>query len=1731
MSTLQQYSRRKIISRSPSLLFFRMAPLWMTAALVGMAGNAAAQNLYWDTNNAAAGSGTTTPVSWTASSTTWNANNTAANTNTPAAWVPGSVAVFSAGTDFGATTAYTVNVTGTMSLAGLTVEDGAPTIAGGTLSSSVTTLPLTVNASRSGIVSSAIAGTNISKAGAGALTLSGTNTFTGTVNVPTGTGVLQFNSNAATGTAAGAYMTVSGTGILSGGFNIDQSFLNKITSGSTGVVAIGADASHPLNLSGLSSTFFGAAGGARTYWGTLTPQTGGYRLGGGNNELIVNTSLSGSNNLVVGGGNVVRLTPQQAKLANTFTGNITIQDTALLRIYENGALPVTANTSIAATGGILQFLHSNNNTYNFNRALGTEANQVQILGGSSGFASQDGRVNINLGGAGSTIQWGSATFNPSTFQLNGSSGGNSIIRFANGIDANGANRVIQVNAGFTYLDGVLSNSAGTGGFEKGAGGTLVLTANNTFNGTFIAGAGTTQIGANGTTGSISANIDLNNTNNPTLRFQRSDALTYSGNITNSGTGSLTLEKAGAGTLTLTGSNTTRGVTRLQSGTLNLDFGGAGAPANDILNNSANLSALNTRGGHLTVTGATGAANSQRFNGYLVDGGHSNLTATPTGGGSVTVSLGAITRTGAGFNDGLGTANFSTTGLFTTSTANTNGILSGYLTVANTDWAANNGAGNIVALSSYTANTWAAGNNTDITTSAGASAATTNSLRYAAGSNTVTLTGANTLQSGGLLVTSGAGASSLAGSAGNTITSGTDSLNIHQHSATDFTVSAPVVGNIGIAKSGTGTAILSGAGNFTGGGANNRVIVNDGKLSLTGSFAAAATNTFVHRGDLEITGNSGTALYTTGTSSIGFRNGDVGTLTLKGVNPTDFGLQQNGDLNLADLHGSTGILNIVSGTHSTLNLFVGKGGNGTGTVNHTGGTLQTGGTGTAADWRIGGNTAADTETTGTYNLSGGTLINTARNFQIGAWGNGSIVQTGGTALISQGGGVPVIGRFGGSTGLWSVTNGIVSQAPTAANSMTTNTGVNLTQTALIVGEEGNGTLQVDTGASVTLENITLGYQGGRGTVDHNAGTVTTTGTLPWSRAAGNPSVLPGVSFGAIQVRGTGVYNLNGGTLNTPSISAGAGSGTFNFNGGTIVPTANQPTFVQGNVTTQVNSGGAIINTNGFNIGIAAELKHAGSGTDGGLTKSGNGTLTLSDAATYNGATTITGGTLKLEAAATSLPVAAKFQFDASSVSNLTLSGNQVTGWTNLGTAAGNNGTSLGTTNPTYNAAGLNGLGTVVFDTPVTGVVGQQRIETTGNTGIAGAAARTLISVMARSNNGSVFVNTGNAGTSLQAFGVSSEAGGAFAYGWGHPTNDAATGARANNTFEILANRYTGTQIEQYINGALMDISNNTALTLATTDTTLQIGSRHNAANNGTFGGGQGSVAEVLMFDSNLSDADLAAVTRYLNAKWFNIGATQNILPASTPVALSGTGILDLNGVNQEIGSLNGAATTSVLLGGGTLRVGNLNTLSDMNGNITGSGQLIKVGTGLLSLDGANSISGGVSVNDGTLGGTGSVTTTDASITFAAGTVLSPGNSPGTLTFDLGAGELDLSAQVAGSATAALAFELGATSGGGVSDLVVLSSGTLDVGSGTLNFDDFDFTALSGFGPGSYVLFDTNTSIAGTLGASLSGTVSGLDATLALADGTNDLVLNVVPEPSSAAAALAGLGVLAMRRRRR
>lgn len=225
-------------------------------------------------------------------------------------------------------------------------------------------------------------------------------------------------------------------------------------------------------------------------------------------------------------------------------------------------------------------------------------------------------------------------------------------------------------------------------------------------------------------------------------------------------------------------------------------------------------------------------------------------------------------------------------------------------------------------------------------------------------------------------------------------------------------------------------------------------------------------------------------------------------------------------------------------------------------------------------------------------------------------------------------------------------------------------------------------------------------------------------------------------------------------------------------------------------------------------------------------------------------------------------------------------------------------------------------------------------------------------------------------------------------------------------------------------------------------------------------------------------------------------------------------------------------------------GGLNTTT-LSGTIGGAGGIDKRFVGNLILTGDNTYAGTTTVtsgtllvngthtgggayavsNNGTLGGTGAISA--SGVTFgSAGKLSAGGFGTGTLSFNLGAGSLDLSAiDTAGS----LLFDLGAV---GASDTIALSSGTLNIG--TLNFSDFSFNVSEGFGVGEYVLFDASSTIVGSILQS-SGTVGGLAATLSLDNVNHNIVLTVsaIPEPGAFAvlAGVAALGCVLGRRSRR
>src|SRR5205823_5625479 len=139
---------------------------------------------------------------------------------------------------------------------------------------------------------------------------------------------------------------------------------------------------------------------------------------------------------------------------------------------------------------------------------------------------------------------------------------------------------------------------------------------------------------------------------------------------------------------------------------------------------------------------------------------------------------------------------------------------------------------IVGKATYGTNVYAAGTNTDVTTSATVIGITTNSLRFNSGNVTLTLSGTNTLQSGGILVTPSAAGGTITG--GTLSSPGSGELLVHQYSATPFVINSALVASF-VTKTGPGTLVLSGANpGLTGG-----VSVNRGSLTLTTTAAVAS----------------------------------------------------------------------------------------------------------------------------------------------------------------------------------------------------------------------------------------------------------------------------------------------------------------------------------------------------------------------------------------------------------------------------------------------------------------------------------------------------------------------------------------------------------------------------------------------------------------------------------------------------------------------------------------------------------------------------------------------------------------------------------------------------------------------------------------------------------------------------------------------------------------------------
>ena len=268
----------------------------------------------------------------------------------------------------------------------------------------------------------------------------------------------------------------------------------------------------------------------------------------GNAELIVFTpqSLTISSVIADPSGGMTSLTKAgSATLVltgnNTYSGGTTINAGTL----QVGSIPAAAALGIVADNAVLAFNLSSPAT--FSGAVG-----------GPGCLVQSGTSILTL--VGNNTYTGSTVISAGTLQIgNGSSGatiaGSSLL--------NNGSLIFNHNDLLEY-DGVIS---GSGDLTQTGGGTLILTANNTYNGGTTISSGTVQVGNNTPSGSLGTGPV---TVNDTLVFNRSDSPTFSGLIGGSGT----VVQNAQGVLVLTGTNNAAGGTVISAGTLQVGSGGA-----------------------------------------------------------------------------------------------------------------------------------------------------------------------------------------------------------------------------------------------------------------------------------------------------------------------------------------------------------------------------------------------------------------------------------------------------------------------------------------------------------------------------------------------------------------------------------------------------------------------------------------------------------------------------------------------------------------------------------------------------------------------------------------------------------------------------------------------------------------------------------------------------------------------------------------------------------------------------------------------------------------------------------------------------------------------------------------------------------------------------------------------------------------------------------------------------
>jgi fibronectin-binding autotransporter adhesin len=1027
----------------------------------------------------------------------------------------------------------------------LTIQNGS------TLSSTVATGSNFVGGANGANATMTVTGPGTSWSTAAGIIVGGATSATGTLNIANGASV------SAGGNFSLGQGNIGGTGVLNltGG--------STLTSGLATLFAI-SGSNTTANISGVGSRW--------NVNGAMNVGRGLGGSGGGSGTLnVTNGGAVAATGIISIGGN---------NLSGTGTGTATVSGAG-------SQLSTSSALNIGAFGS---------GTLTVSNGATATANTVAMTAAAASTAT------LNVSG-GSTLSTGALTAGPGTSQANfdgatlRASASNTA--FVSGFTGTGLN----IAAGGLTLDtGAFNVTAaspfsGVGALTKTGTGTAVFTGNSTYTGGTTISAGTLQLGNGGTSGSIAGNV----TNNGTLAFDRSDTVSYAGQI--SGTGAV--NQIGTGTTVLSGANTYAGGTSITAGTLQVS-----ADAN--LGNASG--ALTVDGGTLSNTAAFTSARAVTLgtNGGTFDT-QANLSLSGTIGGT-----GALTKTGTGTltltgSNAYAGGTFLNAGTVAVSSDANLGSASGALTF-------NGGTlQNTANVASARAVTLNAGGGTLQTTGnltlSGAIGGTGALTKADAG--TLLLTGNNGYTGG---TTIAAGTLQL----GNGGTSGSITGDVTNNGALVFnrsdsvTFGGAISGSGSVTQAGSGTTVLSGTNAYTG-----TTTVQAGTLLVDGNQSGATGLTTVQSGaTLGGTGTLGgnVTIASGGTLSPG-NAGAVGALTVNGNLTLNNGAALNYQFGQANTPG--GAFNDLTTVNGNLTLA--------GTLNVSTSPGGTFGPGVYRIFSYGGTLANNglvigTAPAGTYYLQTSVanqvnLVNStglALSFWDGAAGpknNGAI--NGGNGTWQSGAGND---NWADSTGAINApyTNGTFAVFQGTPGTVTVDNSLgNVTTSGMQFATNG----YTVTGNALTLNGASNIIRVGDGT-SAGAG-MTATINAPLAGTGG----VQKTDLGTLVLGGNNTYTggttVSAGTLRVSSdANLGAASGGLSIGDGTLQTTASMTSAR----SVALTGAGSVLTDPGTTLTLAGSVSGAGS-----LTKTGTGTLLLQGTDTHTGDTHVSAGTLKAGAA--------------------------------------------------------------------------------------------------------------------------------------------------------------------------------------------------------------------------------------------------------------------------------------------------------------------------------------------------------------------------------------------------------------------------------------------------------------------------------------------------------------------